>query len=417
MAFKLYKDERNIILDNLSNDISKYKFEEIKKSERLMRKYVKTYFLERNIPYSLEEFIFCFGCEVSSTVKEPAYLCVLTTTELVIYAQKNTNIHFRISFDNIKGVDRHLLTVTLTKIDGTQVTLNTNQFHEEMVSCINSIRKIKGNRIASELSFKVGEKAFYNKQYEEAFKYYNTAYPNSNRGNIAFKLGVMYRDGLGVEPDLTKSREYFEIAYKNHISEAGIVLFSIYFEGKGVKPDLLKAVKYLEEYVTTDPKAYPILIGLYLRFGATLSDLNKLFTTIDNYLYPADGNPVSTIDELFERIKNLDCTALKNYLAYLKAMGRITEKKQEILLRILYPEMPYNEFTNTIHSEMAMYFYRGKEDDRYVFVSADGSRGAKINQFLMLCQPTDEEIGQCFYICTNGNKLIYFGIDYDKVPR
>ena len=79
---------------------------------------------------------------------------------------------------------------------------------------------------------KLGNAAFYLKQYDLAKRYYEIALDNGNK-QYASDLGKMYYEGYGVSKDLKKAKYYFEIGYQSggKVGFPALMLGSILMSG------------------------------------------------------------------------------------------------------------------------------------------------------------------------------------------
>jgi len=149
-------------------------------------------------------------------------------------------------------------------------------------------------------SFIYGENYFYSrdgfkKDYEKARKYYE----NANIYGLE-NLGVIYRDGLGVNQDYEKAKEYFERAAiageRNGIYNLG----ELYQKGLGVEQDYDVALKYYEEFKSALNKA----LGIGCKNILSPLDCIDAFMTEDDEkkLQVELENIINKIDEIKQKI-------------------------------------------------------------------------------------------------------------------
>lgn len=69
---------------------------------------------------------------------------------------------------------------------------------------------------------------------------------NGDVGAI-YELGQRYFSGIGVEQNVQKAREYFEVAVERGATGANYFLGKIYYNGIGVETDHTKAKEYFEK--------------------------------------------------------------------------------------------------------------------------------------------------------------------------
>jgi len=94
--------------------------------------------------------------------------------------------------------------------------------------------------------FDAGWPAFKNKDYQLALKVWK---PLADRGNVAaqFQLGLMYRDGIGVQQDQTQSLKWFEWAADNQYPAAQVLVGTMYEHGTGVEKNAGKAAGWFQK--------------------------------------------------------------------------------------------------------------------------------------------------------------------------
>ena len=85
--------------------------------------------------------------------------------------------------------------------------------------------------------------AFEEKKYDKAISILlNLA--NQNNINAHKKLGLMYKDGIGVEQNYTKSIEWLKLPAQHNDLESQKILALFYYSGKGIRKDFVKAAMW-----------------------------------------------------------------------------------------------------------------------------------------------------------------------------
>ena len=97
------------------------------------------------------------------------------------------------------------------------------------------------NQIEAYKLFELGKEAYEKENYESALEFFTKAAETGNNQAIKM-LGIMYRDGIGVEQNVKKAIEYFSK------TEAWDYIYEMYRDGIGVEQDTKKAAKYLIKY-------------------------------------------------------------------------------------------------------------------------------------------------------------------------
>jgi len=127
------------------------------------------------------------------------------------------------------------------------------------------IRKTLENQGYSTNDFDRGLEFLEDKDYENAIIYLSKC---SNNGNsqAQYELGRLFKEGLGVDKDIAKAKEYLMKAYKNGFKRAGLLLRELrYEENKKLNKevdvkfenkvsDLGFAIDIPKEWVKLDPK-------------------------------------------------------------------------------------------------------------------------------------------------------------------
>lgn len=106
------------------------------------------------------------------------------------------------------------------------------------------IKKIKPLKDTQE--FKEGEKAFKEKAYEEAIKWFKLGIEKGNAACIGY-LGIAYFNGLGVQKDLEEAVKMYEVAASKDYPPAMVNLGLSYLNGMGVEQDTQKAMGWFSK--------------------------------------------------------------------------------------------------------------------------------------------------------------------------
>ncbi|TNF91604.1 MAG: sel1 repeat family protein [Gammaproteobacteria bacterium] len=98
---------------------------------------------------------------------------------------------------------------------------------------------------------KEGVKAFSNKDYGRAHELW---LPLANQGNAHAQLyiGVLYRNGFGVELDQERAARWYEMAANNGLADAQYETGLMYELGKGVKQDYWTAESWYQKAIEQD---------------------------------------------------------------------------------------------------------------------------------------------------------------------
>ncbi len=91
-----------------------------------------------------------------------------------------------------------------------------------------------------------------------------------------FELGQRYYNGIGVNIDYAKAREYFEVAAENGSQASNYYLGKIYYNGNGVETNHLKAKEYFEKSSKADNVFSTYYLGKIYYWGDGVEkDYNK----------------------------------------------------------------------------------------------------------------------------------------------
>lgn len=99
--------------------------------------------------------------------------------------------------------------------------------------------------LSAEELFKKGQAAYDEQDYETALKYLQHASDKGN-ANAQFYMGLMYRNGYGVEQDFARAVEYYSLAADQGNAGAQNNLGVMYYNGEGVVQDYEKAAEYFQ---------------------------------------------------------------------------------------------------------------------------------------------------------------------------
>ena len=83
--------------------------------------------------------------------------------------------------------------------------------------------------------------------YNKAFYYLNKAYERGIKDTTSTGLGLLYFMGNGVEKNISKAVEMFEVSDEQNEPMGIYYLGQLYEVGKGVEKDVSKAKKYYEK--------------------------------------------------------------------------------------------------------------------------------------------------------------------------
>ena len=98
---------------------------------------------------------------------------------------------------------------------------------------------------------------------------------NGDVGAI-YELGQRYYNGVGVEVDFAKAKQYFEIAAERGSQGSHYYLGKIFYNGNGVTTDHLKAKEYFEKSSKADNVFSTHYLGkLYYWGDGVEKDFNK----------------------------------------------------------------------------------------------------------------------------------------------
>ncbi len=108
--------------------------------------------------------------------------------------------------------------------------------------------------------------------------------------NSYFVLGLLYLDGLGVEQDLEKARDYFEKAREGNIASASYFLGELYLDQFGIGYDFEKGIMYLEEAASRgSEEAYSAISRAYIDKPASDIEREKNLKKAEEYLQKTSG--------------------------------------------------------------------------------------------------------------------------------
>ncbi len=114
----------------------------------------------------------------------------------------------------------------------------------------------------SQILYNLGNKYIEKKNYNEAKRYYELA-AKQNNTDALMKLGILYRDGLGVKKDPNKTFKYFELAAKLGNDNALFYLSIFYQNGFGTKKNINRARRYYKLAVRYGVSEAMTNLGLY----------------------------------------------------------------------------------------------------------------------------------------------------------
>ena len=100
------------------------------------------------------------------------------------------------------------------------------------------------------------------KKYLKSKKYFELA-AEKNNTNALMKLGIIYRDGLGVKKEPTKTFKYFELAAKLGNANALFYLGVFYQDGLGIKQNINRSRRYYKLAAQHNISEAMINLGLY----------------------------------------------------------------------------------------------------------------------------------------------------------
>jgi len=114
-----------------------------------------------------------------------------------------------------------------------------------------------------------GIKAFEQKKYEQAFEEFS--YLSDENNNIAsYHLGLMYENGLGVEPSLETAAQYYLKAYNSGNTLAASKLGRFLIEGKGIDKNIDDGLNLLKTAGRTGDKDALYTLGELYNSGENL---------------------------------------------------------------------------------------------------------------------------------------------------
>lgn len=96
-------------------------------------------------------------------------------------------------------------------------------------------------------NYEDGMKAYKNKSYEKAMKFFSKAAQEDKDVRSIRNLGIMYASGIGVEQDFVKAVELLKKASNGGDDYAGFSLGNMYSTGDGVKKDFSEAAFWYEK--------------------------------------------------------------------------------------------------------------------------------------------------------------------------
>ncbi len=94
--------------------------------------------------------------------------------------------------------------------------------------------------------FDLGMLSYDKQDFSKARKYFERAC-GLNNGRGCNNLGVLYRDGQGVEKNLTKAAQFYSKACELKEGVGCKRLWSLYYYGRGVEKNLTKADQYISK--------------------------------------------------------------------------------------------------------------------------------------------------------------------------
>lgn len=114
--------------------------------------------------------------------------------------------------------------------------------------------------------FKKGHKAYGEKEYKNALKWYQKASEKGD-GLAAYMQGRMFYNGEGVKQDYNKAYNFYQQAVANGIEHANYNLGIFYLKGRQQKKDLYKARILFEKAFEADPNNTDLLFILADMYG------------------------------------------------------------------------------------------------------------------------------------------------------
>lgn len=143
---------------------------------------------------------------------------------------------------------------------------------------------------------KMGDEAYNNRKYEEAFNYYKESY---EKGNLlaGLKVGEMLLDGIGTQKDIEKGFKLIYKIAKAGLVEAFIALGDCYHYGKGTKTNFRKGFIWYKKAAKKGNRDGYFNLGIAYSRGFGVSRLN--YRKAKKYFRKAAdlGHPLA-LDEL-----------------------------------------------------------------------------------------------------------------------
>lgn len=104
-----------------------------------------------------------------------------------------------------------------------------------------------------------------------ALKWFQQA-EHSKNPSAAYYLGLMYKNGYGIQADPKKAVQYFKVAVEGEIPTAMFMLGNAYQYGDGVKTDLKQAVYWYKQAAEREvPEAIQALAYIYRDGNAVMA--------------------------------------------------------------------------------------------------------------------------------------------------
>lgn len=116
------------------------------------------------------------------------------------------------------------------------------------------------------MQLQLARKCWDNEMYEESFKWYKQAASQEDADGL-YGLGLCYRNGFGIEKDLTKSFHCFLNASELGLLDAQYELAEAYYFGWGVRKDKTKAMDLYFKAAQRGHAMSEFMIGHYLMFN------------------------------------------------------------------------------------------------------------------------------------------------------